>query len=300
MENTKVFVDEFAEKLVARIKESGIDIKEYSVEKIYKINDTFKQGLVIKEADSICTPTVYIDRYEKDVIDGESTFNEAVEDALNMYLSSRNGPVVDRANDADSLPKSAKYTLRMVNINKNKHYLENTPIRMLNDELALYVVGELPCDAEAIMSFRVTNDYLKNIGITEEDMFERAFNNLKEEEFEIVDMFTVLGQLCGVPEMIDAKTDKYNPMFVASNKLRTLGAVILARNDILEEFAKEYGDFYILPSSLHELLFIPKDLVPEHADLKELVRSVNETTVKDEDFLSDTVYFYTQNGITVL
>ena len=58
------------------------------------------------------------------------------------------------------------------------------------------------------------------------------------------------------------------------------------------EFAQQKGDFYILPSSIHEAIFIPASENVDAEELKTMVREVNETQVPKEDFLSNEVYFY--------
>lgn len=50
-------------------------------------------------------------------------------------------------------------------------------------------------------------------------------------------------------------------------------------------------DFYILPSSLMEVLIIPSDIL-KVSEMKEIVKTVNIEAVKKEDFLSDEVYVY--------
>ena len=52
------------------------------------------------------------------------------------------------------------------------------------------------------------------------------------------------------------------------------------------------GDFYILPSSVHELLVIPRDAGMEISELEKMVCEVNATQVSVEERLSDHVYAY--------
>ena len=59
------------------------------------------------------------------------------------------------------------------------------------------------------------------------------------------------------------------------------------------------GGFYILPSSVHELLLLPEAVCGKEEksiwDLREMVRSVNENEVEDKDRLSDEIY-YSEGG----
>ena len=52
------------------------------------------------------------------------------------------------------------------------------------------------------------------------------------------------------------------------------------------------GNFYVLPSSVHEILLLPDRFAPEHQFLKELVQDVNANEVDPKDRLSDNVYHY--------
>ena len=51
------------------------------------------------------------------------------------------------------------------------------------------------------------------------------------------------------------------------------------------------SDLYILPSSLHEVIALPK-IENNALELKEMVMEVNSTMVKKEERLSDSVYCY--------
>ncbi|MCD7763623.1 MAG: DUF5688 family protein [Lachnospiraceae bacterium] len=54
------------------------------------------------------------------------------------------------------------------------------------------------------------------------------------------------------------------------------------------------GDYYVLPSSLHECIILPaKDSGYMQAEyLQEMVREVNQKTVEIDDLLGDSVYRY--------
>ena len=52
------------------------------------------------------------------------------------------------------------------------------------------------------------------------------------------------------------------------------------------------ASLYVIPSSIHECMVIPDyDVFPEEC-LSDMVRDVNEKTVKPQEILSDHVYYY--------
>lgn len=83
------------------------------------------------------------------------------------------------------------------------------------------------------------------------------------------------------------------PMYVITNEDIKFGSggIILSsiRRSILNFFHNT--DFYVLPSSIHEMLVIPSDRIdmPEN-DLVNMVQVINRTTVNEPDRLSDHVY----------
>ena len=52
------------------------------------------------------------------------------------------------------------------------------------------------------------------------------------------------------------------------------------------------GDFFILPSSIHEVLIVPDNGNMSLSDLEAMVKEVNATQVAPEDKLTDSVYHY--------
>ena len=52
------------------------------------------------------------------------------------------------------------------------------------------------------------------------------------------------------------------------------------------------GDFFILPSSIHECLIAPDNGEMKYEDLQAMVKDVNATQVDPADKLTDSVYHY--------
>ena len=62
--------------------------------------------------------------------------------------------------------------------------------------------------------------------------------------------------------------------------------------DVFKMIHEKMGDYYILPSSIHEVLIVPATCGLDRDELKEMVCTVNRDQVAPEDQLSDEVYFY--------
>lgn len=86
--------------------------------------------------------------------------------------------------------------------------------------------------------------------------------------------------------------DVPDTMFVLTNDTKVNGAAAILNDDTRQEIADKVGDFYVLPSSIHETLIIPKDAGMELRDLEQMVQEVNQTQVAPQERLSDHVYEY--------
>ena len=83
------------------------------------------------------------------------------------------------------------------------------------------------------------------------------------------------------------------PMYVLSNERKSYGAASMICPGVMEKVDQLFPEgFYILPSSIHETLIIPKDGAMTPKELGEMVREVNRTEVLREEVLSDRVYEY--------
>ena len=81
-------------------------------------------------------------------------------------------------------------------------------------------------------------------------------------------------------------------MYVLTNEHRTFGAAGMLNFELLDEFFDEHGSFFILPSSIHELILVCRQNMDDAMNYKKMVEEVNETQVPQMEFLSNSVYFY--------
>ena len=52
------------------------------------------------------------------------------------------------------------------------------------------------------------------------------------------------------------------------------------------------GDYYLIPSSIHEMIFMRIDNAIDPKDLLKMVKTVNCEVVAEGDILADSLYFY--------
>ncbi len=80
--------------------------------------------------------------------------------------------------------------------------------------------------------------------------------------------------------------------YVLTNKYHNNGAVGILHTDLLEKFSRRIGcDFYILPSSVNEVVLVPDRVKRNPVDLGRFVAKNNKDYF-DGSELSDNVYYY--------
>ena len=83
------------------------------------------------------------------------------------------------------------------------------------------------------------------------------------------------------------------PLFVLTTQSMVHGAAAIFIPDVMEQISKKMPEgFFILPSSIHEVMVLPKGLGSSIEALDEMVSSINETQVDPEDQLSDFAHVY--------
>lgn len=89
------------------------------------------------------------------------------------------------------------------------------------------------------------------------------------------------------------------PMWVLGNEKWLFGAASLLFPGVLREFGRQAGtDFFILPSSIHEVILLPAGGRETRAMLYDMVRSANVRLCPDR-FLSNCVYYYDRNKMEI-
>lgn len=80
------------------------------------------------------------------------------------------------------------------------------------------------------------------------------------------------------------------------------GAGVLASRPCMKELEDRFGELIIFPSSIHEILVVPRralGTIKSKNELTEMVRDINSSTVKPFEQLADNVYIYRDGELSV-
>lgn len=182
-----------------------------------------------------------------------------------------------------------KLMIQLIGREGNEGMLRTIPHHSIEDMEIVYRLRVQDTEM-GLASALVTNSMLGHYGITAEQLRQDAFASaVSHTPFEIKTMAEVLNELMGA-EIIPQ--DEL-PMYVASNKERLHGAGVIAYPEFMKEASKRLGgDFYVLPSSIHEVILIPDTPDVSVLELQGIVQSVNVEQVAPEERLSNHIYHY--------
>lgn len=253
----------------------------------YKFNG-IKHGLTIMGTGDI-HPTVYPkDFYE---LYQEYEEIELVVDAVDSAIECEK--VVDFKNILLDWSQVKEHIFPfIINLEKNESCLEcNDYIFKKKLDFAYGVYVDLLDDDGGHANVNITKSMLELWEVSEEEIFNVAARNAK---YNVKPMKQVIAELTGLDcSEIDISED--NAMYVLSNETRNRGAAGILDLELLNNTAENLQSaFYILPSSIHELIFLLEEQAPSAETLKEMVKEINQTQVRQEEFLSDNIYYYSR------
>ena len=93
------------------------------------------------------------------------------------------------------------------------------------------------------------------------------------------------------PEIVEPENEMLYPVWMLSMDNDTHGASVILQPEALIAIEEIFGgDYFILPSSIHEVIVVPDlGIDDQEHDLNEMVRKVNHMVVDPEERLSNRV-----------
>ena len=153
------------------------------------------------------------------------------------------------------------------------------------------VLVDLPDNNDSMASVAINYTMLEQYGISADELFDQALK-CSHGQYVINDMKDVLEQMLGeVPSDLNGIDSR---MIVLTTKNKIHGASAIFDNQILSQLAQNLGnkDFYILPSSIHEIIAVPVSDDVNAQYLRSMVKEVNNNEVSKEERLSYSVFYY--------
>lgn len=265
--NYNEFKEEFTKQVQIFIGETG-DLQESKINKLSAPN----QDALSLRFEGLA-PTIYVqDAYAKHLNGGDvkSLANEAAKLLIEGIHRDISLPLINETYVMNHIQP------RVVSTVGNEEFIADKPHTRMDDLSILYAM-----DIEGVPggSVWITDDMIVKFHLTQEELHEQAVKNMDPP------VIASMSSILGLP-MED------NGMLVVTNLNKLYGAAeALLSPTVQKELYDKLGDYVVIPSSVHEVIVVPADLMPPE-DLKGLVKEVNDTQVEPRDRLSYNIYQY--------
>lgn len=291
--NYQQFVIVVKEKLTQLI---GDDVNLH-IHTALKNNGKERVGLTITDKNVNISPTIYLEEFYQHFQSGMS-IQEVIESVENVYHKVKfehNWPI---ETVKDFAMMQSKIVFKLIHAKKNERLLQSMPyIAYLDFAIVFYILFEI--DDSGIATIPITHELMQLWDVSQDKIQQNAFqnaSNLLPANFR--PMQIVIDELMGTKRSEEECMEDL--MYVLTNNIRSFGAACILYDGMLETIYKEIGEnYYILPSSIHEMIIIPESNSPSKEHLNEMINEVNQTQVDEEELLSEYVYYYNNSTKTL-
>ena len=298
---------EFKNTIINNLKElygSKYSLKELS---IIKNNDTVLDAISLRNGNEPLSPAIFInDLFTKYYLKG-TTIDEIIDNIIMVYEDRRIKKDFDVNFLSDFELVRPHIAFMLINRDSNKHLLKDVPHIPYLD-LAICFYCHLSTMNNNHASILIKNEHLEFWNITDEELYEIALYNtanLFPPKIEPMSAFTE--KLIKHAHNNDPSSEfdidieiirrMSEDILVLTNDSNYFGASVILYKNLLQEISElNNSSYFIIPSSIHEVIMIPDydstDKDQELQALNELVNSVNKECISIEDYLSDHAYYY--------
>lgn len=147
-------------------------------------------------------------------------------------------------------------------------------------------------------TINVVKGYADGWGVSEDGIMAEARKNEMAEPVELASMYGVIDEFLECGEKINLfeypdEMPKDCLLFVLRETDSPYGASVLSRDEVLKKAGEVLqDDYYIMPSSIREVILVPARFGNEMDRMNELIREINLNEVEPEEILSDHAQYY--------
>lgn len=282
------FLDEMVDKLQA-VQNPFSSQFRVKVKDVEKANGMSYRGIEVSDQQVGMGVTINMDKHYKMYLGGKSVdeIADLVQQQATDAFEKRPDVDMSRLKDYESL--CSNVMMEAVSREKNAEYIQNIPHFDMADLSIIYRLNVGRDRNHDIGVVTVDNQLLSSMGVSQnqfqKDVFEQALTGEPP----------ILKSLAEVMDMsfMGDDSEPEGGLFLATNREALYGASVIAIPGFLDQAAEKLGgSFYILPSSVHEVLLLRNDEAVDVQELESMVQEINAAIVSPEEQLSDRVYHY--------
>lgn len=260
-------------------------------EQINKLQGEGYYGITIRENDAAMGISMNLKDVFRMFEEGKS-YSEIITEVADEAVAALDGrPAIQTEAIMDYELARDNIMIQVVPTEENWEMLKGIPHKEIGDISMVYRIM-LDVSDHGDSSVLVSNSLLSHYGISEAQLYDDAMKNAPERfPAALRSMKEVMAEMLGVPA--DTLPGGPEDMFVATCNGGSRGAGCIFYPDFMKDAAEKLGgDYFVLPSSVHEVLFLRDDGSRSYHELEQMVCEVNQGEVAPQDRLSNSVYRY--------
>lgn len=263
-----------------------------------KNNGQIRCGIVFSNPVTNTSPTIYLEDYYE-FYQTTGHFDMAVDMIADLYRSLPAIQVDEKMLYDFSFAKD-RIIMKLINTERNHTFLKTVPHLPFHDLSIVYsyFIGKTD---NTVMDMPINDEMLKKWGVDTLTLHRHAMKNyirLFSVKFSNLDQYLQdSGYTEDEEDAADVDYERSKVLYFLTNEPVRGGAVLMTCKNLMDKIADFFGeDFYIIPSSTHEVLLLPESKSPSKEWLDQMIQEVNQAHVMPEDFLSDHAYYYSKSG----
>lgn len=247
---------------------------------VTKNNGTRRTGILFKQEDSNLAPTIYLEEFYQKYLKGQQV-PDLADSICSIYQEIRVKKTCDCQNLFDFNHVKEHIVYKLIRRDANEELLKQIPYEPFLDLAVVYYI-QIDNTRFGSAAIQIRNEHLRYWRVEKEEIRCLAEKN--------------------TPRIYPVQIRQIvRFMYVATNEQCSLGVAVMRYPDFREKVRGMIrGDFYILPSSIHEVILVPESFGLEPERMQEMVKEINQTGVALEEVLSDSVYYFDGEEIRIV
>lgn len=271
---------EFMNAMLCEIRgQIGVEVRT-ELYTVTKNNGTRRTGILFKQTDSNLAPTIYLEEFYQKYLQGQQV-PDLADSICNIYQEIRVKKTCDCQNLFDFNHVKEHIVYKLIRRDANEELLKQIPYEPFLDLAVVYYI-QIDNTRFGSAAIQIRNEHLRYWRVEKEEIQRLAEKN--------------------TPRIYPVQIQQIvRFMYVATNQQCSLGAAVMRYPNLWEKVRGMIGeDFYILPSSIHEVILVPESFGMEPERMAEMVKEINQIGVAPEEVLSDSVYYFDGEEIRIV
>ena len=280
------------EKLPELIREK---LEDYQLESVYahdamKKNGQLLLGVTVVPKGQDMAPCIYVEPYlppDPAQLSGHEIWEQVAERMAKDFRYALEVIEPDQVKLFDAAWLEEKLVLELVNKEKNLSLLKNNTYKEFMD-LAAMLRWEMVC-GNRVGSAAISEQVVREWGRSVDELYDIALANcMKKYPARIEPLRNVLDEMSR-----GLLTDVDSPFYYVGTERGVQGSIAILYPGVLKEIYEKMGEpYYIIPSSINELLALPVGAEDETGYLMDLIHEINSHMLDKTEVLTDALYRY--------